>query len=394
MTDPLGQSQVINYLIGLRVEGYNFDILSFEKPEKFITQGKYIRNLLDEHGIQWFPQKFHYNPPVLSKIYDKFTLLKIAKELHHKNNYALIHCRSYPAAEVALKLKKQTGVKFLFDMRGFWPDEKAEGGHWNQKFFFWRKVYNYYKKKEREFIIAADHIISLTKAAKKEIENRSYFNNAPLTVIPCCADAENFLLKTEEKATRARKLLSIPTEKFVLSYLGSLGTWYMIDEMLRFFSELKKKKPESLFLIISGSDRHIVTERLQTYGLSPNDVKIVSVPFKDVAKNMYASDVSISFIRPVYSKMASSPVKIGEILSMGIPIIANNIGDSGIFIQENNLGFMLNNITEEEINNALHDINRIKNIDPIFIREKALKEYSLAKGVALYKGVYRQILQS
>ena len=394
MTDPLGQSQVINYLIGLRTEGYKFDILSFEKPEKFITQGEYIRNLLDEHGIQWFPQKFHYNPPVLSKIYDKFTLLRIAKALHLKNNYALIHCRSYPAAEVALKLKKQTGVKFLFDMRGFWPDEKAEGGHWDQKIFFWRKVYSYYKRKEREFIIAADHIISLTNAAKKEIESRSYFKCAPLTVIPCCADAENFLLKTEEKATHARELLSIPQEKFVLSYLGSLGTWYMIDEMLRFFAELKKKKPESLFLIISGSDRHIVTERLQTYGLSLNDVKIISVPFKDVAKNMYASDVSISFIRPVYSKMASSPVKIGEILSMGIPIIANNIGDSGMFIQENNLGIMLNNITEEEINNALRNINRIKNIDPVLIREKALEEYSLARGVALYKGAYRQIFQS
>ncbi len=30
-------------------------------------------------------------------------------------------------AEVGLSLKEKFGVKFLFDMRGFWADEKADG---------------------------------------------------------------------------------------------------------------------------------------------------------------------------------------------------------------------------------------------------------------------------
>ena len=32
MTDPLGQSQVLPYLIGLTKEGFTFHIISFEKP--------------------------------------------------------------------------------------------------------------------------------------------------------------------------------------------------------------------------------------------------------------------------------------------------------------------------------------------------------------------------
>jgi len=36
-------------------------------------------------------------------------------------------------------------------------------------------------------------------------------------------------------------------------------------------------------------------------------------------------------IKQVYSKISSSPVKIGEILSMKIPMISNAIGDIGKF---------------------------------------------------------------
>jgi hypothetical protein len=41
-----------------------------------------------------------------------------------------------------------------------------------------------------------------------------------------------------------------------------------------------------------------------------------------------ASDINISFIKPVYSKISSSPTKLGEVLSMGIPVISNSgVGD-------------------------------------------------------------------
>ena len=35
MTDPLGQSQVLPYLRGLSKEGYEFHLISFEKPDRY-----------------------------------------------------------------------------------------------------------------------------------------------------------------------------------------------------------------------------------------------------------------------------------------------------------------------------------------------------------------------
>ena len=34
MTDPLGQSQVLPYIIGLSKKGYKFHLVSFEKPNR------------------------------------------------------------------------------------------------------------------------------------------------------------------------------------------------------------------------------------------------------------------------------------------------------------------------------------------------------------------------
>ena len=39
MTDPLGQSQVLPYILGLNKKGYQFTLVSFEKPER-LEKGK------------------------------------------------------------------------------------------------------------------------------------------------------------------------------------------------------------------------------------------------------------------------------------------------------------------------------------------------------------------
>ena len=35
MTDPLGQSQVLPYIIGLSQEGFQFTLISFEKKDRY-----------------------------------------------------------------------------------------------------------------------------------------------------------------------------------------------------------------------------------------------------------------------------------------------------------------------------------------------------------------------
>lgn len=395
MTDPLGQSQVIPYLGGLSRKGYQITLLSFEKPEKFSRLGNFIQTKLDGLGIRWRPLTFHSKPRIISKWWDIQLMKREAAALHKEQRFDLIHCRSYIAADIGLDLKRRTGVKLLFDMRGFWADEKADGGNWNKESFFWKQVYAYYKKKEKELLTEADHIISLTQAAKDEMVTWSFYNKrVPITVIPCCADAELFSLTSEDQQLDSRKLIGIPQDAFVLSYLGSVGTWYMLEEMLHFFSHVKKKYANALFLFISNSDSRIIKDKLSDYSLKETDVRIVQVNYSDVPKYMKASDISISFIRPVYSKIASSPTKNGETLCMGIPLLANSIGDSKEIINNCNAGLIVEEFTPFMYDQIVQKLQTLMTLNKEEIRRKACDVYGLRVGVKKYEAVYEELLES
>ena len=86
-------------------------------------------------------------------------------------------------------MKRKHGVKFIFDMRAFYADERVDGKLWNLKNPVFRLVYNYFKKKEIAFLAEADHSISLTGKGKDIIHTWNHISNqpVPVEVIPCCA---------------------------------------------------------------------------------------------------------------------------------------------------------------------------------------------------------------
>ncbi len=61
--------------------------------------------------------------------------------MQQANPFLLVHCRSYITALVGLWMKKKFGVKVIFDMRGFWADERVDGGLWDLKNPLFKFVY-------------------------------------------------------------------------------------------------------------------------------------------------------------------------------------------------------------------------------------------------------------
>ncbi len=390
LTDPLGQSQILPYLVGLSSKGHSIHILSCEKADRF-NQG---RNLIDEicldNGIEWTPLRFHTKPPILAKYYDLYKLKKVASSLHRKKSFDIIHCRSYLSADVGRRLKIQTGVKYVFDMRSFWVDERVEGGLWDTRHFFYRRAYNHWKRKEAKLIEDADHIISLTEAGKNEIMTWPCYKKTPITVIPCSADMQLFSLSTPEEKNQARDRLQLPRNGFVLSYLGSLGTWYLLDEMLSLFKLLKNNYTTARFLILTPDDPEKVYGSAEKFGLRKEDFIIQFSPRAQVPQLLKASDVSVSFIRPTYSKISSSPTKLGELLAMGIPVICNQIGDVRKIIEITNGGVVIDGFDPASFQPAVdYVLSEGKNMS--IDRERVLGYYSLDGAIDKYHNVYQSL---
>ena len=79
-----------------------------------------------------------------------------------------------------LHLQRKYGVKFIFDMRGFWADERVDGKIWNLSNPIFNTIYKYFKKKEKAFLEEADYIISLTEHARDVIHTWASVQGNPV----------------------------------------------------------------------------------------------------------------------------------------------------------------------------------------------------------------------
>lgn len=378
LTDPLGQSQILPYLCGLSRD-YSITIISFEKPDRLAIDHDRIKRICDDNRLHWVPMRYHKRPPIVSAVYDVWMLRRKARSLHRKHGFGIVHCRSYITALVGLMMKRRFGVKFIFDMRGFWADERVDGGLWRINNPLYKAIYSFFKRKEAEFVAHADNVVSLTENARTEI--LTWNLTTRISVIPCCVDLHHFNPSQVPQARKdaLRATLGLAREDFVLLYLGSFGTWYMTSEMFDFFAALKTVNPTARFLIIT-----------------PDPVELDEFPYKEdviirkasrseVPEYISLANFSVLFIKPAFSKKASSATKMAEILAMGVPVITNE-GWGDIELFKLDLHGMATVRDQTDYNDVLR--NLAVEVNPTAIREAAAQRFSLAKGIECYRDIY------
>jgi glycosyltransferase involved in cell wall biosynthesis len=323
--------------------------------------------------------------------------------IHEKSPIDIIHCRSYQAASIGQRMQSRFNIPWLFDMRGFWADERVDGGIWKLSNPIFKFIYNFYKKKEIEFLIDAGAVISLTENGKEEILSWQSKQTTPralrekkldISVIPCCVDTELFNPLTVSSETKAALQISleIQPEQFVLGYVGSIGTWYMLPEMLDFFKILLITKPNAIFLFVSNEGDKVREQALQK-GISEDKIRVVSCLHSQVASYISLFTASIYFILPAYSKKASSPTKQAELMSMGIPVICNaGVGDSDLIVQKHNAGWVVENFTQENYELVVDAVNKSDFTEFKMISETCKSIFALEKGAEIFEKSYLRIL--
>ncbi len=383
MTDPLGRSQVLPYLEGLAARGHELTLLSCEKRERMEDDASTVREICQRAGIDWRPVAYHKWPPVLSGMLDVAVLKRTAARLHRAKSFDLVHCRSYMAAIAGDGLKRRHGLPFLFDMRGFWADERVERGIWpvrNPLF-------------ERRFFRDTDAIVSLTDSTKREIESwpDDRKPTAPITVIPCCVDLGLFDEGVRIGRGATRKKLGIDPPARVLLYVGSIGGAYLTAEMFRLFRVYRQMRPGARFLFVSGHAREDIERLATAEGIDARDVVVVAAMRDEVPPLIAAADLGVSFILATFSAIASCPTKFGEMLAMGVPVIANaGVGDFAEILGNTGAGAVVNVYDDHSLAAAIIKAEAAAK-DPTAIRAAAERYFNLDVGIARYDEIYRAI---
>jgi len=392
MSDPLGGSQVLPYLVGLAGRGHEIDLISFEKPERSKDELASVEKQCADAGIRWHPLRYHKRPPVLSAVYDVFRMRQLAERLHRERHFNLAHCRSYLSALVGLRLKRRFGLPFIFDMRGFWADERVDGRIWNLANPLFRRVYRYFKRREAEFLADADSVVSLTERGRDILIDRRVDAKAgpPITVIPCCTDFTIFSPVRPADRTAARKALEIPDQARVAAYLGSFGTWYLVEEMMDFFRVQLERDPDARFLVVSREPGEQIKACAEARGVPSEKVIVRPASRAEVPRLLAAADYGLFFIKPVFSKAASSPTKMGEFLGLELPIVTNaGVGDVDRIMEETGAGVLVTSFTDDAYRSALDELENL-HFDLKRWWSATRRWFDLDLGLQRYDEIYRR----
>jgi glycosyltransferase involved in cell wall biosynthesis len=297
---------------------------------------------------------------------------------------------------VGIALKKR-GVRFVFDMRGFWADERVEGGLWNLANPIYRAIFHWLKAREKEFLAAADHVVVLTAAARREILRWPGFAGLEdvITAIPCSVDTNFFdpLRVSEAQRARLRERLGLAQKDRVLVYLGSIGTWYLLDEMLGFFKRYLAVEPSARFLFITADDPTSITCAAEALGLPAGRIVIASAPRAEVPSHLALGDFGVFFIRPTYSKIGSSPTKQGEMMAMGLPSVCNRgVGDVDEIVLRRRAGVLVDRFDDPSYDAAIAQL-KADRFSPPEIIAGARADFGLESAVACYRRIYEAVLE-
>jgi glycosyltransferase involved in cell wall biosynthesis len=397
MLDPLGQSQVVPYLKELSHAGVRFTLLSFEREHAYTPEGvvqcRELQRELAQHRIEWHWLRYHKRPSLPATMFDVAQGIRLGRRLVKQNNIEMVHARSHVAARMALALKRRFGLKFIFDVRGLMADEYVDAGHWQKDSIY----YSITKASERKALAAADGVVTLTEAIWPFIEKSDALGGRQVVheVVPCCADLNLFTFNPKERE-RLRKEMGV-ADRFVIVYSGSIDGWYLTEEMADFFLALRQHEPRAHFLWLTTGSHARIRELMQARGMTTQDYTVHTTTTRDVPSYLSASDAGLAFIKPCFSKLASSPTKYAEYLGCGLPLVINaGVGDSDLLITRERVGTLVLNFNEADYTSAWAAAQElVKNREQTrrLTREVAERLFDVrGLGVECYTRLYERVL--
>ncbi len=397
---PLGRAQV-SWLLEAARGDVDVSALSFENREDIADEPKKnaLQAELERSGVSWAPRVRHRTPPGAAVLWDLVSGVRAALGVARKRSISVLHARSYVAGLIGLAVKAVSGARLVFDMHGFWPEERVELGLFRPQGVSYRAA----KHLEKRLLASADHVVVLTENAKALLREREAkarlasagIREAPISVVPCCVDLEAFRpLPRDIDLARAHGLDS----SLVIGNIGAFNHRYLTLEMFRFAFHVKTHRPSVKFVYLTGQSPDAVRRVARDAGLEDRDVLVLRAEPADVPRWLSLFRLGVFFLRPSYAAKASGFAKLGEFLGAGVPVVTNTgISNVDRILASDRCGMVLPGLTDRDLSAFAHKALPLLEGDDVpepvrhHCRTVAAEHFALTEGTRRYHAIYASI---
>lgn len=378
---PIMESQVFAYIRNLSKLGANYSILTFETKSTIVESRLRISEL--GAAFKWRYLLYHRKPRFLVTMLDIFCGMFSAFFIIKREKINVIHARGLIPALIGFLPARLCGAKFFFDTRGLLADKYVGGGLLTQRSL----TYKLMKRGEDYLLRKSDYFTVETYKHAEIIKSSMNCLARKMEIIPCCIDVNKFYCPPLADNFKA-------DEEFSLIYLGKIGTWYLIEEMLDFFNVVSSNIWNPHFTFLTQDDPAPLYTLAINKGIDAEKIISRKVEIKEIPGFLRQAKAGIFFINP-YKRYNSSPIKFGEYLACGVPVIINSgIGDCEEIVLGERVGVVINEFSFREYERAVKELNSLLFEGDILRKrcvQAAEKYLSLEMGVNRYWNIYQKL---
>lgn len=312
---------------GLKVRGWDFDVLQFRWGEKALEERS--RAACQSAGVgyravtirRWGGGAGPFLSAVLGRRHVRSAVRAFGSDI-------IMPRGMMPAISVLAAGGRKLGP-LVFDADGLPTDERVDVAGIAPT----SATYRILRDLEAQMARVSRSVITRTEPSAEILYHRAGppMKREDFHVVANARDEAVFHPYDAEARADVRRRLGIEPTCPLLVYAGSVGPQYRFEAMKALFGEVRRLRQDARLLVLTGSPERASQE---LYGGAPGAL-IMRVPPNEVPPLLAAADVGLAYRSTSFSMLGIAPVKLSEYLLCGLPVIGTAaIGDTKPVVEE------------------------------------------------------------
>jgi colanic acid biosynthesis glycosyl transferase WcaI len=224
-------------------------------------------------------------------------------------------------------------VPFVFEVRDLWPESLAAVGVGEENSILHRSL-----SKIAGFLYRqCDRVVVVTPAFEDHLVKHWRVPREKISVIENGVETQQF---APDSASELKRELGVE-EKFVVSYIGTMGMAHGLETVLDTAAQLQQRAPEIVFLMMGeGAEKDRIMSLARQRGL--NNIRFIDQQSREkVPAYISASDVCLVPLRKNELFKTVIPTKMLEFMSCARPVILGVDGQARGILEEARAGIAI-----------------------------------------------------
>lgn len=288
-----------------------------------------------------------------------------------------VYARSFIGAQWARKLAKQLGALSIFDVRAMVGQEQQLERGASIK----ASVCSYLEIRESRL---ADRLSTVSENLRKHLSLET--GREDITVIPSCFNERSFHFDAISRKD-IRQALGLSSDDTLLCYSGGTSAWQRIEDIVSVLKGVcsRNGRCKALFLTTNPDE---VTRRLMEAQFPAGRSFVRKCTHMEVHRFLSAADIGIIMRHDISVNNVASPVKVGEYLACGLPVIlTRGIGDYSEMLPTAGVGLLLDE-GEDKVSQVLSFVGQY---DRVSQRDAAIRFATSRLTMSAYWHHYRSL---